>query len=76
MQLSKVMERLDTLTKRVEVLEAKNAQLQGQVYHCGPGSKLNPIEVDDLSSELYYTTPDKESTLVTEPVMVLPAVSG
>ena len=45
-QLSELSEAVESLTKRVSVLEKENSALRESVCHCGEGTKENLIIVD------------------------------
>ena len=74
-QLSELSETIESLTKRVSLLEKENASLRESVCRCEEqGTKENLIVVD--SDGVPYESAEEEEVLPTVPPQVLPAVSG
>ena len=74
-QLSELSETIESLTKRVSVLEKENSSLRESVCRCEEkGTKENPILVD--SDGVPYESAEEDEVIPTVPPQVLPAVSG
>ena len=74
-QLSELSETMESLAKRVSVLEKENALLRESVCRCEEqGTKENLIVVD--SDGVPFELAEEDEVLPTVPPQVLPAVSG